>query len=54
MPWLQSVLVNIYKITECPKMYRKTVLHLLKHTVNLHLNMQYKFAVSFETLSKTL
>ena len=34
--------------TECPKIYRKSVLHLLKYTENLCLS---RFAVSFGTLS---
>ena len=38
--------------TECPKIYRKSVLHLLKYTANLYFKpMQYRFAVNFETLS---
>ena len=37
--------------TECPKIYRKYVLYLIKYTTNLYLQMQYRFAVNFETLS---
>ena len=40
-----------YKIhTECPKIYRKYVPHLLKYTANLYLNST-DFSVNFETLS---
>ena len=37
---------NTKRITDCPKIYRKSVLQLLKYTANL-----YRFAVNFETLS---
>ena len=38
-------------VTECPKIYHKYVLHLLKYTTNLYLS---RFAVNFGTLSKPL
>ena len=36
--------------TECPKIYRKSVLHLLTYRFK---QMQYRFAVNFGTLSQT-
>ena len=42
---------SIIPFTECPKIYRKSVHHLPKYTTNL-LQMQYRFAVNFWTLSK--
>ena len=45
-----SVPVTVH--TECPKIYRKYVLQLLRYTANLYLCMiQYRFAVNFGTLS---
>ena len=38
-------------VTECPKIYRISVLHLLKYTANVYLIMQFRFAVQFGTLS---
>ena len=38
-------------ITECPKIYRKFVLHLLKYRCCKLKQMQYRFAVNFWTLS---
>ena len=37
---------------ECPKMYSKSVLHLLKYTANLYISrLQYRYAANFGTLS---
>ena len=38
--------------TECPKIYSKSVLHLLKYIFAVYLKkIQYRFAVHFGTLS---
>ena len=37
IPLVSFMLSNVYIDTECPKIYRKSVLHLLKYTVNLYL-----------------
>ena len=46
-------ILSLHKLayTECPKIYRPSVLHLLKYTTNLQ-QMQYRFAVNFGTLSR--
>jgi len=54
MKTLKSVDITI--CTECPKMYCKSVLHLLKAKLRKSIlkQMQYRFAVNFWTLCKIL
>ena len=49
--WLLSVIIH----TEYPKIYRKSVLHLLKYEFAVYIKqMQYIFAVNFGTLSSSI
>ena len=43
--------MSVVYTTECPKIYRKPVLHLLKYRFAVIKQMQYRFAVNFGTLS---
>ena len=45
---------SVYQSTECPKIQRKSVLHLLKYNANQYnTQMQYRLAVNFGTLGMT-
>ena len=48
-----SVIWYLYIVrTECPKIYRQSVLHQLKHTANLYWRRCSRIVVNFWTLSK--
>ena len=50
---IMEMYIPVMVLTECPKIYLKSVLHLFMYTKKSFLKqMQYRFAVNFGTLSK--
>ena len=50
--WCVCMWVRVVQYTECPKIYRKSILHLLKFTANLYLGRcSTYFALNFGTLN---